>query len=198
MKGKKVRFSLDTGNIKQLPEDEIIAILRTADEMILTGGRNLLAKTLKGSRDQAVLKYGLDHCPTFGYFAAVTLPEITNRIDWMITHHYLKIEYENRLPLIAFDEKGWLIERETYSEELFNRFADHLDKVDLSFVQSLKGRDRGLILLLIEKIREKGDARFIPHLQAWKSIEFKKVQVEIQKVIDQLFLVPLRKEDMNQ
>ncbi len=186
MKGKKVRFSLNTGNVNQLSAEEIIAILRAADEMIFTGGRNLLAKTLKGSRDQAIVKHGLERCPTYGYFAALTLPEIGNRIDWMIAHRFLKIEYDNQLPLIVFDEKGWLIERETYSEELFNRFTDHLETVDLSFIQSLKGRDRGLILLLIEKIREKGDSRFVPHLHAWKSIEFKKVQVELQKTIDHL------------
>jgi len=39
---------------------------------------------------------------------------------------------------------------------------------------------------LIEKIRLTGNARFIPLLKAWKEIEYKKVQAEIQNVIDYL------------
>lgn len=43
-----------------------------------------------------------------------------------------------------------------------------------------------MILLLLEKIRRTGNARFIPLLKAWKEIEYKKVQAEIQRVIDYL------------
>jgi hypothetical protein len=39
---------------------------------------------------------------------------------------------------------------------------------------------------LLEKIRQTGNARFIPLLKAWKEIEYKKVQAEIQRVIDYL------------
>jgi hypothetical protein len=43
-----------------------------------------------------------------------------------------------------------------------------------------------MILLLIEKIRHTGNARFIPLLKAWKEFEYKKVQAEIQSAIDYL------------
>lgn len=43
-----------------------------------------------------------------------------------------------------------------------------------------------MILLLIGKIKQAGNARFIPLLKAWKEIEYKKVQAEIQSVIDYL------------
>jgi hypothetical protein len=46
--------------------------------------------------------------------------------------------------------------------------------------------NRGMMLLLIEKIKQTGNARFIPLLKAWKEIEYKKVQTEIQKVIESL------------
>lgn len=57
---------------------------------------------------------------------------------------------------------------------------------DYSFVQKLKDRNRGMILLLIEKIKLTGNARFIPLLKVWKDIDYKKVRIEIQKVIDYL------------
>lgn len=188
MSGKtaRVRYKLDSGAIKNLTDEEIKAILRAADELIATGGRSMLAKILKGSKDQKVLEYGLDQCPAYGFYAELTLAEITNRIDWMIKKAYLEVEYRDRLPILVFSEKGWEIERETYAEELLQKLTNLLKGKDYSFVRELKDRNRGMILLLIEKIKQTGNARFIPLLKAWKEIEYKKVQVEIQGVIDYL------------
>ena len=43
-----------------------------------------------------------------------------------------------------------------------------------------------MIFLLLDKIEENGNARFIPLLKSWKEIEYKKVQAAIQEVIEQL------------
>lgn len=53
MSNKKARvgFQLDSGDVKALSFDEIKAVLRAAHEIIATGGRNMLAKILKGSKD---------------------------------------------------------------------------------------------------------------------------------------------------
>ncbi len=128
----------------------------------------------------------MDQCPAYGYYRDLTLQEITNRIDWMIKKGYLEIEYDYRLPMLVFSEKGWEIERETYAEELLQKLRNLLGEKDYSFVQELKDKNRGMILLLIEKIRQTGNARFIPLLKAWKEFEYKKVQAEIQRVIDYL------------
>jgi len=104
----------------------------------------------------------------------------------MIEIGYLKIEYRDRLPLLVFSEIVWEIERETYAEESLQKLTKLLEGKDFSFVQELKDRNRGMILLLIEKIKRTGNARFIPLLKAWKEIEYKKVQVEIQREIDYL------------
>ena len=56
-KRQRVQYELDTGDVKKLSEDEIVAILRAADELINTGGRSMLAKILKGSKDKKVLEY---------------------------------------------------------------------------------------------------------------------------------------------
>ena len=60
---KRVRYELDSGDIRSLTIEEIKVILRGADELIVTGGRSMLAKILKGSKDKKVLEHGLDQCP---------------------------------------------------------------------------------------------------------------------------------------
>lgn len=185
-KKPRVRYELDSGDIKSLTIEEIKVILRAADELIATGGRSMLAKILKGSKNKKVLEHGLNRCPVYGYYQEFTLQELTYRIDWMMKSGYLKIEYTDRLPMLVFSEMGWEIERETYAEELLKTFERLLEGKDYSFVRELKDRNRGMILLFLEKIKQTGNARYIPILNDWKAFEFKKVQVEIQRVIDYL------------
>lgn len=63
---KRVEYHLDTKGITSLPPEEIKAILRGADELIMSGGRNLLAKILKGSKEKKILERQLDDCPVYG------------------------------------------------------------------------------------------------------------------------------------
>ena len=185
-KKNRVRYTLDSGGIRDLKDEEIIAILRAADEIIATGGRNMLAKILKGSKDKKVLEYDLDKCPVYGYYKDLTIQQITHRIDWMIRVGYLEIDYNGKLPMIVFSDTGWEIERETYAKELLQKLMTLLGGDDFSFVHELKDRNRGMILLLLDLIRMTGNARFIPLLKAWKEIEYKKVRAVIQDVIDHL------------
>ena len=104
----------------------------------------------------------------------------------MIKNGYIEIQYNGRLPMLVFSEKGWGIERETYAEELFQKLIILLGSKDYSFVNDLKDRNRGMILLLIDKIKVTGNAGFIPLLKSWQEIEYKKVQAKIQNVIDYL------------
>ncbi len=106
--GKRVRrvpYQLNPAE-EELSFEELKAILRGADELIATGGRNMLVKILKGSRDKKLLELELDQCPVYGYYKHLTLAEITARIDRAIVDGYLKIEYSYRLPVLAFTEKG--------------------------------------------------------------------------------------------
>jgi len=67
--GKKVNrvsYRLDSKGIKSLPVEDIRAIIRGADEMIMSGGRNLLVKVLKGSKAKKVLELQLDQSPVYG------------------------------------------------------------------------------------------------------------------------------------
>ena len=98
-------------------------ILRGADELISTGGRSMLAKILKGSKDKKIFEYKLNECSAYGYYQDMKLDDISKCIDWMIKKDYLRIEYDYRLPLLVFSEKGWQIEKETFAQELYQRMC---------------------------------------------------------------------------
>ena len=111
----RVTFDLDTGDVETIPEDEIRAILRAADDIISSGGRALLGKILKGSRDKTILEHELDKSPMYGYYKDLTLEQIGHRVDWMIKNEYFRIEYDGRLPLLVYSFTGWEIEKQTYN-----------------------------------------------------------------------------------
>jgi len=185
-KAQRVRYHLDPKDVKLLSRDDLIAILRAADPLIMSGGRNMLAKILKGSKDKKLLDLGLDACPVYGYFKALSISDIIARIDWTILHGYLAIEYDYRLPLLAYTELGWEIEKDTYSSELLDllgKIADKGEETDLSF---LKDRNRKMIFMLLDKISATGNRKFIPVLERWKQVDYKKVRQRITEVIAEM------------
>jgi hypothetical protein len=170
-----------------LPEPEIRAILRGADDLIMRGGRSLLVKVLKGSRAKDVISRSLDRSPAFGAFQHLTPEEVLARIDWVILKGYLTLEYDRRLPLLIYTPKGWAIERETFANELLYYLHQALTAdprgIDLSY---LKDKNREVIWLLLDKVAATGDQRYIPLLSAWAEIDYKKVRQRIRQVIQQL------------
>jgi len=184
---RKVPVQLDAGDISGLPFDEIKAILRGADDLIMRGGRNLLAKILKGSRDKKVFELNLDRSPVYGYFHHLTVKEITQKIDWVIVDDYLTIEYDYRLPLLVYMPKGWKIEMDTYSDELLQGFNEMLEGGAKHFLMIyLKDKNRELIWMLLDKVEATGDSKYIPLLESWEKVDYKKVRQRINKVIDSL------------
>jgi len=172
---QRVGYRLDPKDIKDLPFEEIKAILRGADELIATGGRSLLAKILKGSKDKKLLQYDLNKSPVYGFYKELKIEDITARIDWIIKRGYLEIEYNGRLPVIVYTDRGWEIERDTYSDELLEKLRSLIPGGDYSFVNELKDKNRGMILLLLDKIKKFGEKGFIPILMAWREIDYRKV-----------------------
>lgn len=186
-KVQRVRYHLDSKGIKRLPDEEIAAVLRGADDLIMQGGRSLLAKVLKGSQEKKVLQLNLDQSPVYGYYQHLTLSNILARIDWLILNGYLALEYDYRLPLLVYTQAGWEIEKETYAAELLQGFDEMLSTGETAFdMNYLKDRDRGLILLLLDKVEESGDKKYVPLLEAWAEIDYKKVKQRIKQVINQL------------
>ena len=184
---RKVPVKLDAGDISELPFDEIKAILRGTDDLIMRGGRNILAKILKGSRDKKVFEVNLDRSPVYGYFSHLTIKEITQKIDWVIINGYLVIEYDYRLPLLVYTPKGWKIEMDTYSNELLQGFNKMLEGGAKHFLMIyLKDKSRELIWMLLDKVEATGDSKYIPLLESWRKVDYKKVRQRINRVIDSL------------
>jgi len=184
---RRVRYTLDTKGLKDLPQEEIAAILRGADDLIMCGGRSLLVKILKGSRAKKVLELELDKSPVYGYYADLTIDKIRARVDWTIVNGYLDIAYDYRLPLLRYTDRGWEIERETYAGELLQGFDEMLESGCEQFdMNYLKDRARDMILLLLDKVETTGDRKYIPILEAWAEIDYKKVRKRIGQVVDTL------------
>lgn len=185
---QRIRFELDAGEISALQPEAVRAILRAADELIATAGRSMLVKILKGSKDKKVLEYKLDRCPAYGYYHNLTMEEIGKRVDYMIVKKYLRIEYSGRLPMLEFTDKGWEIERETYTKEWYDRFKDAVESkvLHLDMFEELKIVNRQVVFGLLDKIKESGDKRYIPLLEVWRKGEVRKVREKIGGVIARL------------
>ena len=182
---KKVRrmpVVLDTGEIKDLPQEDIRMILRGADELISTGGRSMLAKILKGSKDKKIFEYKLNECPAYGYYQDMKLDDISKCIDWMIKKDYLRIEYDYRLPLLVFSEKGWQIEKETFAQELYQRMCLDVEEKKARVLFEMKEVNRQVVMCVLDKIEKDGTEEFLPYLEAWKMLEVKKVAARIAEV----------------
>lgn len=181
-KVRRVPVSLDAGEIKDLPQEDIRMILRGADELISTGGRSMLAKILKGSKDKKIFEYKLNECPAYGYYQDMKLDDISKCIDWMIKEDYLRIEYDYRLPLLVFSEKGWQIEKETFAQELYQRMCLDVEEKKARVIFEMKEVNRQVVMCVLDKIEKDGTKEFLPYLEAWKMLEVKKVAARIAEV----------------
>lgn len=181
-KVRRVPVSLDAGEIKDLPQEDIRMILRGADELISTGGRSMLAKILKGSKDKKIFEYKLNECPAYGYYQDMKLDDISKCIDWMIKKDYFRIEYDYRLPLLVFSEKGWQIEKETFAQELYQRMCLDVEEKKARVIFEMKEVNRQVVMCVLDKIEKEGTEEFLPYLEAWKMLEVKKVAARIAEV----------------
>ena len=176
--GRKVRrvpVTLDARGVQRLTDAEIRVMLRGADDLIMRGGRGLLAKVLKGSKQKVIFEKELDQSPVYGALSELSITEITARIDWLIIDGYLAIAYDYRLPLLVYTSLGWTIERETYADELLARLDrcmedDNVDH-DLSW---LTEKNPGVLELVLERIAESGDRNYLPVLARWRKLSSKR------------------------
>ena len=179
-KVRRVPVALDAKDVTELSVAEIRIILRGADELIMSGGRGLLAKVLKGSRQKSVLEHELDQSPAYGALSDLSLQQITARIDWLIINHYLDIEYDYRLPLLVYAPKGWEIERETYADEMLARLDEQLDAADETGSLSwLTERHPEELLLVLDKIAASANAKYLPVLDRWNKKATRRMRPKI-------------------
>ena len=178
-----VPVHLNANGIKSLPTADIHAILRAADPLIAVGGRSLLTKILKGSRTKDVLDHGLDQNPAYGFYHGMAEQDVLARIDWMILHRYLRIEYAGRLPVLVYTPQGWEIERENFADEIVRGFDAMLAGGPGPYaMEYLKDRNRPMILLVLDKVEASGDPKYLPLLDDWARVDYQKIQQRIRQV----------------
>jgi hypothetical protein len=183
---RRVPVHLDTRGIQLLTYQEIATILRGADDLIMSGGRTLLVNVLKGSRAKEVIAHNLDQNPAYGAFRDRTKEEVAAMVDWMIVNDYLRIEYDGRLPLLVFTPRGWGIAKDVRSSEVLETIRQVLQSNRVPDMIFLKDRSREMIWLLLDKIEATGDPLFLPALEAWHQIDYKKVRQRIREVMERL------------
>lgn len=171
---------------QDLTIEEVKTIIRGAEDVVYQGGRSLLVKILKGSKDKKIIELKLNENPSYSAFSNDTVENITSKIDWMIENDYLVVEYDYRLPLLAYEDKGLNIAKDLISNEYFEKIRKAVENNDFSFALNLKDKNRDTIFILLEKIRINGDNMFIPFLEFWKENEYKKVQARINCIISDL------------
>ncbi|MBV7273769.1 DNA helicase II [Clostridiaceae bacterium UIB06] len=183
---KKSKVSYQLNNTKgqiEPSEEDIKNILRAADEIIFVGGRTMLAKILKGSKDKKLLEKQLELCPSYGYFNKLTIEEITKIIDWMIINNYLDIDYNGRLPMIVFSSKGWENYKPVYMDELYNKILNVGEDTREALIEELTKTNREVISMLLFKIGSSKNISFIKFLIKWETVEVKKVRQKINAAI---------------
>ena len=76
---------------------------------------------------------------------------------------------------------------DTYSDELLAGFSKLLESgIDDYDMAYLKGCNRQLIFLLLNKVKATNNPKYIPILEAWKKVDYKKVQKKIRYIIREL------------
>lgn len=166
---------------------DIRAILRGADELIGVGGRTLLTKILKGSRAKDVLSRNLDQSPAYGIYRDLAVDEVHARIDWTILKRYLRIEYSGQLPVLVYTPAGWEIERETVVDEIVQGFDKLLANASRPYdMLFLKDRNREVIWRVLDKIQASGERKYLPVLEDWEQVDYRKVRQRISEVIQDL------------
>ena len=181
-KVRRVPVTLDSRDVNELSEDEIRLILRGADDLIGSGGRGLLAKILKGSKQKALFERQLDQSPVYGALSELSLVQITARIDWLIINGYLRIDYDYRLPLLVYTNRGWEIERATYADELFEKINQMpVGDNALQDLSWLTESNPEVLQRILQKIGNTGDAKYLPLLKRWQNKATRRISIHIRE-----------------
>ena len=173
---------IDSRGVGKLPMEDIIYILRAADDIVGLGGRSLLIKTLKGSKERSVLAHEMDKNPAYGYYKELTLEEIARRVDWMISESYLGIFYSGRLPLLEYLPLGWMIEKKTYAREMYADLYQRAAAGPPYEVISFRDANPEVIDELLALMKDSGKSLFVPYLEEQKSQATKKQRAKIEAV----------------
>ncbi|QSO47514.1 hypothetical protein [Alicyclobacillus mengziensis] len=79
------------------------------------------------------------------------------------------------------------MERELRANEFLREWDEWIDNgVPVANMGYLKDRNRGLITLFLDKVKQSHDPKYLPLLLKWEPIDYKKVRAMIRQVIGHL------------
>jgi superfamily II DNA helicase RecQ len=180
---KHFDYRLDCGEVDSISEAEIVTILRAADPIIGSGGRTLLAKILKGSKDKAVLSREFDKNPCYGAFSDKSIQLIINMIDRCIIDSFLKIDYEGKMPVLVFTDKGWSIEKEVYADELLEQMLDDTARGKTDFIDRMLSVNPVCVLLALDKLGHVEESKLLDALRKWQPLAQGKVKKRLNAIL---------------
>lgn len=165
-----------------LPEDDVRAVLRTADAISGMGGKQLLIACLKGSVTDAAPGSIPSPCPGFGYYADLKPETIETILDALLQAGYLETETDGQDACIRLTPSGWKIERETLARELYWQLKQNAPSVS----QTVAKFSPEIRLLVLDRIEQEQNRELLPLLEKWKDKGDETVLRRISEVARQL------------
>ena len=104
----------------------------------------------------------------------------------MVLNDYLDIDYNGRLPMIIFSEKGWETYKPFYADELYSCILKADKNIWSDLIEQLKQTNRQVVKLLLLKIGTSRNIGFIRFLEKWEEVEVRKVREMINKAVNKL------------
>jgi len=174
-------------------KDEVDAILIAADGIAGQVGRSGLTLILAGSRSKRVLEKDWDQLEGYGALSHLTNEVIGTKVDWCIHRGWLRIEYEDGLPLLYLSEKGWGRVQKVTVERLLAQFEEWAANRDLwlQVWPRLENVHRTIKLQLLDRIVEEERRDLAPVLAVWFRFEVRKMRAAINDTLEHLGFVRL-------
>lgn len=89
--------------------------------------------------------------------------------------------------MLAYTPRGWAIERETCAGEWLDKIDRYLDGRGEAVTPAMRNElHREVVLLILDRIEERGAPRYVAFLEAWRADTFKKVRQRIGQVLQRL------------
>lgn len=172
--------------------DEIDQILLATDEVVGRAGRSGVALILKGSRRQRVLDQQWNEVENFGALSHLTIDQITRKIDWCIHKRWLRLEYDEHIPLLYHSEKGLARAKELWMDRVLSWFDVWLEagtpKQVWPYIEEIH---RDIKFTVLEHVAMEGAQQYVPILRAWFPHEVRKVRMRINNTLQRLGRPPL-------
>ncbi|WP_350455480.1 RQC-minor-1 family DNA-binding protein [Slackia heliotrinireducens] len=174
----RVPVYLNSEDANITPE-ELAIILHGAGTVVHRGGRSLLVKLLKGSRDKKLLELGLDADESYGALSHLTLDAISRKVDWTIEEGFLSYYYDWRNPLLMYTELGWELERPQAAFSKFKKFCNDIETGEFRMAERMANMENELQFDVIDLIAQRCDERCFDHLEAWSKLATKRIRKKI-------------------